>query len=214
MKLRKSGLLVLLTVLGVGSANAAVIYGSRAAFDGAVGTSLTDDYQAAGYTGFIGDSAMSAVLGETDYRTTGFTDIMYGDDVACGGCNGSWEMSFTTTSIGSTTGVYGAAFDYANSNALPYVAFVTFGDNSTAEYALSSAPTAFPTTPFFFGITSDTLIKSIHLGLTAGGATTDGYFYADNLTISARSGSVPVPASLALLALGLAGIRYSRTKTN
>ena len=210
----KSSLLVLLTVLGVGSANAAVIYESRAAFDGAVGSSVTDDYQAAGYTGFIGDSAMSAVLGETDYRTTGHTDNMYGNGIACGGCNGSWEMSFTTTSIGTATGVYGAAFDYANSDNLPYVAFVTFGDNSTAEHALSSAPIPVSTTPFFFGITSDTLIKSIHLGLTGGGATQGGYFYADNLTIAAGSGSVPVPSSLALLLLGLAGIRYSRTKAD
>lgn len=212
MGFRNASLVALLLMVGSMAANATLIHATRAAFDGAIGASITDDYQSAGYTGFIGDAAMSAVLGETDYQSTGFINSMYGNEVACGGCNPSWQMSFTTTSIGTAAGVYGVAFDYANSDSLPFVALVTFGDDSTSEYALSSGPFSFPNTPFFFGITSDILVKSIHFGLTGGGTTQGGFFYIDNLTIG--SSAVPEPTTLALVGLGLAGLGCRRRRAH
>ena len=54
----------------------------------------------------------------------------------------------------------------------------------------------------FFGITSDLLISSIHLGLANGGTTQSGQFGMDNLTIGAQA--VPDTTSTLSLFIGVA----------
>jgi hypothetical protein len=151
------------------------------------------------------DATMSAVLGETDYTSTGFPNHnLVPNGYYCAGCNGSFQLGFTTTSVGDASGVFGVGIDIlSNSQSLPYHAFVTFGDASTIDYLLPGAGT-------FWGINSPLNIASIDFGLINGGTTVSGSFAIDNLTIG--SAAVPAPATLALFGLGLAGLGWSRRK--
>lgn len=194
-------------------ASAASTYTDRSLFTPTISNSITDDYEGAGYAAgeiypFYNDAAMSAVLGETDYTSTAYPDwnilvTENGNRSYCTGCNGSLELGFTTTSIGTSDGVYGVGLDYRNQTTVPYFAFVMFGDGTTGNFGLqsSNAPDD-GSLDFFFGITSNLLIKSIHLGLSGGGTTQDGYFQMDNLTIGAVS-AIPLPAALPLYGAGL-----------
>ena len=188
-------------------------YTDRASFESHLGTIILDDFEAEGYLhGDVSDgdnldihtnAHMSGILGETDYFTTGFNNWNFIVARApghryCAGCNGSFRWSFTTTSVGSDSGVYGVGFDIF-SNSLPYHAFVTFGDDSTLDVAL-------PVGNSFWAITSKLDIKSIHLGLANGGSTTGGYIEIDNLTI----GNVPAPGVFVML--GMAGLAHRRRR--
>lgn len=190
-------------------------YDDRTTFESTLGTIITDDYSNALYqngdknnnlnVSVFSDSAMSAVIGETEYTTTGTPNYNLiinktTDPKYCAGCAGSFLLQFTTTSVGNASGVFGVGFDItSNSQSFPYDAFVTFGDDSTMNIDLGAGAR-------FFGITADIGVKSIHLGLTDGGTTTSGGFAMDNLTI----GSVPEPTILALLSLGFAGLGLTR----
>lgn len=195
----------LITGLLLTSASAATTFSDRTLFEPTLNTSVTDDYSNAGYgtpLSILSDANMSAVLGETTYSSTGFTNhnliADHGlNNTYCAGCNGSFNLGFASTSVGTSDGVYGVGFDYNNGSNPTYTAFVTFGDGSTENYAL---PT---TSNSFFGITSDLLIASMHLGLINGGVSTSGYFYMDNLTIGSVS-AVPLPAGLPLYGAGIA----------
>ncbi|GAA5218831.1 PEP-CTERM sorting domain-containing protein [Corallincola platygyrae] len=212
--------------LSAANVSAAVIYGDRGVFESQLGALITDDYSAAGY--LAGDSLdlatfdihtdgnISAVLGETDYTSTGFDDNNLivnqrdGDPAYCAGCNGSYELGFTTTSIGNADGVFGVGLDLLGTTEGVFgtTAFVTFGDGSTANYGL---PDRVDT---FWGITSDLLISSIHFGLLDGAVNTDNSVQRmghDNLTIGAKA-SVPAPATVVLLGLALIGLAYRRQR--
>lgn len=218
----------LLLWLPAGTSAATITYDSQAAFDLAIGASVLDTYSAAAYAaGDVNNSAtldihsdanMSAVLGETDYSTTSRSNFnMIATQPAnryCNGCNGTFRLTFTSTSVGSADGVYGVGFNFGNRGTPQYYATVTFGDGSVVDYALPIEPD-FITLSAFFGITSDLLIKSIHFGLPGGGTTNEGLFAIDNLEIGGPSSptAVPEPGSLLLLASGLAGaIRYRRAR--
>lgn len=191
--------------LVAGSLQAApVYYSNSAAFQGQLGASVTDNYSNPGYSFINSNAAMSAVLGETDYQSTGWNDlnIVSGANY-CAGCNGSFLMSFTSTSVGSANGVFGVGMDILSNSG--YFAYITFGDNSVANVALSNG---------FWGVTANEEIKSIHFGLSGGAATTGGYFQVDNLTIGSQGQQVPEPASLALLGIGLAGLGFASRKKN
>ncbi|MCH8824178.1 MAG: hypothetical protein IH984_11805 [Planctomycetes bacterium] len=179
-------------------------YNDRPTFESTLGTIIIDDYEDKAYQhGDVLDidvidihsnAQMNSIFGETDYFTTQFANwnIIQGpvnDRNYCAGCNGSYEVSFTTTSVGSASGVFGVGFNIeGNSAALPYHAFITFGDNSTLDVAL-------PVGASFWGITSNLEIQSIHLGLENGGATNGGSFVMDDLTIGDSPGS-PCPWDL------------------
>lgn len=212
---------IMTLALATSSVNATVLYNDRTTFDGMLGSSVTDDYENAAYDYINTDAAMSAVLGETVYQSTGFTDLNIvtdntsGDNAYCSGCNGSFLLDFTSTSVGSASGVFGVGFDvHSSQNVFGTTAFVTFGDGSTVNYALAAASDM----DYFWGITSELLISSIHFGLIDGGTNTDNSVQRmalDDLTIGnelGSSSSVPAPASVLLLGLGLLGLAANRKK--
>src|SRR4029078_417679 len=70
---------------------------------------VTVDYSNPGYMFIKTDAAMSVVIVETDYMTTGFMNLnIVSGGAYCAGCNGSFQLSFTTTSVGTPAGVHGA----------------------------------------------------------------------------------------------------------
>lgn len=203
-----------------GSAEAFSLFSNRSTFESQLDNFIVDNYSNPGY--FAGDNFdaasldshtdtnMSSIVGETQYTTTGFSNNNLianqssGDPLYCAGCNGSFLLDFTSTSVGNDSGVFGVGFDVGRQNVFGTFAFVTFGDGSTDNFLVPERVTA------FWGLTSDLLISSIHFGLENGGSNTDNNVQRmalDNLTIgSARTSTeVPEPAStLALLAFGVA----------
>lgn len=223
MKLRSLRALSVFWLLGVDFSTvwAATVYSDRVLFEAQLGPSLTDRYDNLGYfSGDIDDlpevdihsnASMSAVLGETQYFTTGNPDTnIIGNQTTnpdyCAGCNGSFLLTFTFTSVGDSAGVFGVGFDFTNldDGFGGYHAFVTFGDGSATDYALpiaSGPPTQ------FWGITSVLSVSSIHLGGANGQATNGGAFVMDNLTIGAIGASViPIPSALYLFGSGMLGL--------
>lgn len=184
---------------------AAIIYNNRTVFENDLGTVITDDFDTAYPGGFAvySNAVMSGFFNETDFTSTGFNNlnIHTSNDRYCAGCNGSFRLSFATTSVTATNGVFGAGFDITAGGG--FIAYVTFGDNSTADYTL-------PTSPAFWGITSPLEIQSIHLGLSGGAPTTNGYLEIDNLTIG--DAATPEPATLSLFGAGLLALGLARRK--
>lgn len=199
-----------------------ITFGTRTSFVAAFGRTLVDGYSHSGYrAGDIrngtdldihSDERMSSVVGETRYTTTGWSDlnIIYaqGEDAKyCGGCNGSFLLTFRNTSVGEPGGVLGVAFDFTNS--VPetlYGARVLFGNGSVRQYALPYASTGFARdSPGFWGIAAPELITSIHFGPSLGAAiSTSGSFSIDNLTLGgAPLDPVPEPTTLLLVGTGI-----------
>jgi hypothetical protein len=184
-------------------------YNSRDIFLNSVGQSVTDDYSSPGYGYDISDAAMSAVLGQTQYRAISFPNINLvaselGDATAyCAGCNGSFDLIFTSTTLGNTNGVYGAGFDVVINDG--YLGFnasaaVTFGDGTRRLYALpigNYVPYA------FWGITSDSEIREIDIVRTDGQPSPSNdeptqqiVFAMDSLTIASaqKASALPEPS--------------------
>lgn len=174
-----AGLLVLGTSGRAEAANP-IYYNNLADYQADVTNYLVDDYSDPGYVFLQDNVTMSGVVGETDYESTGHTNIniitnMGADPRYCAGCNGSFLLSFQTTSIGSMDGVNGVGFDI-DSHSNTYYAFITFADGTTDNIALPSAGN-------FWGVSAPERIESIHVGLSMGGTTTGGSISIDNLHI-------------------------------
>jgi len=187
-------------------------YANRASFEAQLGATVVDDYSNPDYIFLQTDAAMSSVLNETRYTTTGFTNNnLVFSGFYCAGCNGSYRMDFRSTSVTTDgQGVYGVGFDFFNFGSSAFFpgplfsAFITFGDATTESILLQSATS----TTAFFAVTSTRLIATIHLGLADGGSLQSGSFLQDNLTIGTlgTSSVVPEPGAVLLLAAGLAGL--------
>ena len=199
-----------------------IVYANSVTFQAALGTSITDTYSAPAYQhgnkydgadqDWFFNAAMSAVLGETDYESTQHSDFNLirhtaTNDYYCAGCNGSFKLTFDSTSVSDASGVFGAGFNFVNTGG--YTAFVTFGDMTTANYQLPFVGQVGNTLPGFFGITSDLGIRSIYLGLN-GQPTFNAVVAIDDLTIgneSTAASAVPDTASsMGLLVLGLVAV--------
>jgi len=200
-----------ITTLVMSPAEAATAtYTDRISFESSLDALVIDDYSNPGYAFIQSDLAMSSVLGETSYSATGFpeSNVVFNppgttDFIYCAGCNGSFVLSFTTTSVGTTDGIFGVGFEFSNGvfgvPSVPlYDAFVTFGDGSKQNIPLPFA-IFLPPLNTFFGISSSLSVKSIAIGLPNAQATNQGAFSLDNLTIGR-----PVPGPLPLLGVGTA----------
>jgi len=172
----------LLAIPFTASAAAPTYYTDRATFEGLTTPGfIVEDYSDPAYIFIQSDAIMSGVLGETDYMTTGFANlnIVQNSDSYCAGCNGSYELSFLTTSFSLPgNGITNVGLDVTSNDAgTPYHAYVEFGDGSFDNYPL-------PAGASFFGVIEyQQTIVSIHMGLANGGVTTSGSFVIDNLTV-------------------------------
>lgn len=197
------------------SSFASVIYSDSTSFNAALGTTVVDDYENDSYSFWQNNATMTNVLGETSYSTTGFLnhnlvwESTGGNHMFCAGCNGSFLLDFTSTSVSGANGVFGVGFDFFNAGNPSYFALVTYGDNSTEDFTL---PNAFNPNLQFWGITSSLEISSIHFGLANGGTTQVGSFGMDNLTIGNPGTNVPEPTSVLLFGLGLLGLCAARRR--
>jgi MYXO-CTERM domain-containing protein len=163
-----------------GEADAATptYYNNQVTFQAGLTNSVTDPYSDPGYVFIQNNAVMSAVLGETDYESTGHINLnIVSGGYYCSGCNGSFRISFLTTSVGTAQGVDAVGFTIpAHAQVLPYFAYITFADGDTANVQLPAAGN-------FWGVSAPQQIANIHIGLSMGGTTTDGSFGMDNLTI-------------------------------
>jgi hypothetical protein len=153
-------------------------YNNLGAFQADITDTVTDDYSNPGYVFVQSNAQMSAVLGETDYVSTGHIDNnIVSDGVYCAGCNGSFELSFQTTTVGTAAGVHGVGMNIVFSDpGLPYFAYILFADGTTANLQL-------PVAGSFWGVSAPERIERIHFGLSMGGTTQGGAFGIDNLVI-------------------------------
>ncbi|WP_309671971.1 PEP-CTERM sorting domain-containing protein [Gemmatimonas sp.] len=182
-------------------------YTVRASYEAQLGTMVIDDYSNPNYVFSQSNAAMSAILGETDYTSTGFNNWnLVTSGFYCAGCNGSYRMDFRSTTVSTGGfGVYGVGFDFFNDASLPYSAFITFGDGTTTNIQL---PARSYNDRGFFAVTSDRLVATMDIGLANGGTTYSGTFGQDNLTIG-NATVVPEPSTVVLLAAGLAGLGFA-----
>lgn len=169
---------VALATAGRAEAATPTYYANLATFQADITNTVTDDYSDPGYVFIQNDAVMSAVLGETDYMSTGFNNLnIVNGGYYCAGCNGSFQLSFQTTTVGNAVGVNGVGVYIQTHNmATPYYAYITFADGTTANIAL-------PASGNFWGVAAPERIESIHFGLSMGVSTTGGYFEIDDLIV-------------------------------
>ncbi len=214
--MRHIGLFAGIATLALSAAAQAapLVFGDRAAFESNLVAQDTDGFDRADY-GFgasfsiLSDSQMSSARGETDFTSTGFSNTNLVGPINgsagsyCAGCNGSFQLGFTTTSIGNTDGITAFGIDILdNVSSFAYDAFVSFADGSMETFDLGSGPS-------FFGITSTKRIAAIDFTQANGNPAQSGQFSIDNLTIG-EVAPIPLPAGLPLALLGLgalAGVR-------
>ncbi len=205
-----AGAVLAVAIGGASAAGAATVtYSSAAELTAALGASVLDDYEHTNYRLQQTDAQMSAVLGETAYTATATPNyhlvaaLSKLDHYYCPGCNGTFRLDFTSTSVSTETGVFGVGFDLLVSHGLS--AFVSFGDGSTADFALPVVSGIGPRG--YFGLSSDLGIRTIHVAVHDQPTINDVFVGIDNLRIGAAA-AVPEPAAWALMisGFGLAGL--------
>jgi len=185
---------------------AATLYYNITNFESQLDRQIVDDYERDGYLAgdtFDGthldihtDTSMSNILSETKYETTRFKhhNLIVSRGAGhryCAGCNGSFGLDFTQTSIGNTLGIFGASFEVFASP--DYLARVTFGDGSQESFSFAS------TTSNFWGITSEKRIQRIFFSTNdALPQSNHSFVEIDNLTIGSAAIARPVGDSATL----------------
>lgn len=196
---------------------ASVIYSDVILFNSALGARVVDDYQSAGYGLMLSNEAMSAVLGETRYKSITWDNqnMVSTDGRYCSGCNGTFLLDFTSTSVTQGSGVYGVGFEYFNYGEPLLDAFVTYGDGTFEWFSLQETSSEKDDLKFW-GATSALKISSIFFGLESSIGVEDSGFGIDNLTIGASINPnvafvVPEPSAFWLMLLGLLSLNRSRS---
>jgi len=185
-------------------------YSSAGELTAALGASVLDDYEDTDYEFQQTDAQMTAALGETAYTVTGaptgnlVVALTKLDHYYCAGCNGTFRLDFTSTSVSTATGVFGVGFDLLASSGVS--AFVTFGDGSTADYDLPFASASGPRA--YFGLTSDLGIRTIHVAVHDQPATSGVFVAIDNLRIGAAA-PVPEPSVWTMMILGFGAVGWA-----
>jgi hypothetical protein len=204
---------------------AMTIYTDEVDFNNHIGQRFTDDYDSEGYQFLQTNEQMSAVHNQTKYAATGFPDINIVSQITtgeshyyCAGCNGSFQLDFTDTSLSDEQGIFGVGINFKHVDTSDfdgnpvvdfpdYVAYVTFGNNSVENFTL---PAGLSSTEFFWAITSEDRIQTIHFGLRDGLPTQEGDFSLLDLTIGNKKSAVSEPNALLLLFLGITSILIRR----
>ncbi|TRY31486.1 hypothetical protein [Aliiglaciecola sp. M165] len=191
---------------------AGVIYSNVTDFRAQLNSIVFDDYSNDAYEFIQSNAVMSAVLGETQYQSTGFNDlnVVTRGGTYCAGCNGSFALNFESTSVSNGGGVYGFGFDFLNGGDTLYSALVTYADDTTELFALPRS-FAFNDGSFdsFFGVTSTIGVRLVNIGIDGLSDVREGYFELDNLLIG--NTQIPEPSIFILFLAGLLGsMRLSR----
>jgi hypothetical protein len=169
---------IALSMAGHAEAAVPTYYNSLVDFQSDITFTVTDDYSNPAYVFIQSDAQMSAVIGETDYMSTGFMNLnIVSGGTYCAGCNGSFELSFQTTTVGNALGVNGVGMNIVFQDpGNPYFAYITFADGTTANIQLPGGGS-------FWGVAAPERIERIHFGLSMGGTTQGGSFGIDNLIV-------------------------------
>ena len=193
-------LLVVVALLSPRADAATITYTDRAAFEATLGVVQLEDY--AGIPNGIYGTGLDALLGPgvpIHRSTAGAVDNQVFQEIY-NATNASFRITFTNLSLLSSAGVFGIGFDYSQSID-QWEAFVTYADGGTEEFDLVLS--GFPNFEFF-GITSDRLIRDVHVSRPGGMAgIANAVFFLDDLTWSIGPMVVPEPATFALVGLGL-----------
>lgn len=208
-------------------ANAGVVtydWNERALFEGQLGQKYTEDFENPAYHSngdissssnfqVFSDARMNEISPEIGFRPSNWANRNLiisrdgGDHSYCAGCNGSFELDFTSTSLTQNGGVFGVGLNVMPSSNTNYFATVLFADNTVLDFALSTI------WDDFWGIISDIAIAKIHFGLQGGQPASTGAFEIDNVTFGSKAAAdVPAPAAFLLMLVGLAGIGAIRRK--
>lgn len=201
---------VALSVAAPANAQPFTFYSDRPSFLAAVGTSITDDYSAYGEP--VGtpiqltDAQMSAVLGETAYESTSFTDLNlvgdvygYGDKTNyCAGCNGNFRLSFPNTSLSVAGGVFGVGVNILlhtsrhsslgdvipGETSLDGTVLIEFKNGEVLAVTIPADVGFFGPGIYFLGVTDNRGIKSLTFGIEP--LAQRHFWVIDDLTIAGR----------------------------
>ena len=191
------------------SAHSAVVtYSDRGTWESAAGSVTTEDLN----TATVGTSFISTTLDLGDF-TVLRTGTGFSGQIASGGAGFNIDgTTFGRVDTGSFIGDLVITFDSAIS------AFGldvdAWNDSTLRTTVLLDGVTDVPVTTQsgqgsrFFGFTSDSAFNEVRFVGDVG----DSWGF-DNIAYSSDSGSVPVPATLALFGIGLAGLGYRRRKS-
>jgi hypothetical protein len=213
--------LILPALFAVATHADTIIYNDPGEFFAATGTKITDNYTNTLYMDEQTDAYMSGVLGETKYHTTTWpnNDIVFAPSPVygrtqygrayCGGCNGGFVLDFTSTSIGSSAGVYGVGFwVFQNDQKVPAYDLISYADGTTDLFPM---PRGLPAG--YWGITSDKLISEMQIVDPNGHVPPHSEFAFAIQALTIAAAPVPEPGSCVLLLTGLISLaRYSWRK--